>query len=243
MLDAAADGAERALWDLCLVEENSKATATALRQLHPTRRRLSQEWRDPEVRMRSRALDQWMDIAELAGENSALVCRARAEQRADEGPSWRRSVEDAISSRATSTLAKRASALLMYVRWARSTTGSALNAFPFRESFVYAYTCFLRDVSAPATRAKSFVEAAVLAGALLEIDGGIQLSKSHRIRGGGNSSFARKRLLKKARALAKHELQAFEVAAFEAASRCTNTSQPSSASWFIREPDSRMQLG
>ena len=43
VLDAAADGAERALLDLGLVEENFKATATALRQRNPTRRRLSQE--------------------------------------------------------------------------------------------------------------------------------------------------------------------------------------------------------
>eukprot|EP00972_Heterocapsa_arctica_P061878 9121755-Heterocapsa_arctica.AAC.1 len=85
---------------------------------------------------------------------------------------------------------------------------------------IYEYLKHLREELAPATRAKSFLEAITLTGSLLEIGGLDEVAKSHRITGVMHSSYRTKRLTVKARALRQDELAVFEIAVSQAACLC-----------------------
>jgi hypothetical protein len=168
---------------------------------------------------RDRVINSWLDLALLTGGCSSLMKRAFATH-ADEGIEWQRSVVDALQSRATNTLAKRANSLALYVRWCSVRYGDCTVAFPFEEPTVYRYLSQLREDCAPATRARSFLEAATLFSSILEIPGFDDVSGSFRVSGVSHASFRTKRLTRKARALTRSEVITFEVGVFEAACLC-----------------------
>jgi hypothetical protein len=198
-----------------LVSLSFQETRTATIRRKP-RSAKDQGWGASEDARRDRVINSWLDLALLTGSCSSLMKRAFATH-ADEGIEWQRSVVDALQSRATNTLAKRANSLALYVRWCSVRYGDCTVAFPFEEPTVYRYLSQLREDCAPATRARSFLEAATLFSSILEIPGFDDVSGSFRVSGVSHASFRTKRLTRKARALSRSEVITFEVGVFEAA--------------------------
>ena len=108
----------------------------------------------------------------------------------------RRSLEDALREKATGTLNKRAGSILLYLGWGRAKGYTDQELVPFREATAYEYARDLYDDEAPATRASSFLEATLLASALLGL-GSEDLLQSARLKGAVFGSFERKRLTDK----------------------------------------------
>ena len=184
-----------------------------------SRRSKAQGWGASEDERRDRVINSWLDLALLSGSCSSLMKRAFATH-ADVGIAWQRSVSDSLHSKATNTLAKRANSLALYVRWCTVRYGDSTVAFPFEEPTLYRYLSQLREEGAPATRARSFIEAATLFSCILEIPGFDEVSGSFRVSGVSHASFRTKRLTRKARALFRSEVITFEVGVFEAACPC-----------------------
>ena len=111
-------------------------------------------WKASEAKRRAAALDQWCDMAEIAGANSELYVKATADNTAP----WHESVHDALSQKAPNTLVKRVCSLWLFLRWIKLEYGKAAMAFPIDEDKVYKYVRFLRSTGAPATRAKRKVD-------------------------------------------------------------------------------------
>jgi hypothetical protein len=215
-------GPQKACLPLAVTEEVAQAafeeTRTARLSRHK-RRKLHGNWTSKEAAQRDKVFGLWSELAAIAGPASALFVRAMSEQKG-EGDDWRRSISDAIERRATSTLAKRAASMFLFTRWAAVREGSTAKAFPFQERMIYEYLKHLREELAPATRAKSFLEAITLAGSLLEIGGLDEVARSNRITGVMYASYRTKRLTVKARALRQDELAVFEIAVTQAACLC-----------------------
>ena len=98
----------------------------------------------------------------------------------------------------------------LFLRWIRLRTGKASFGFPFKENWVYKYVCHLRASGAPATKAKAFVEAVLYTGAVVEISGVEEVSRSSRIHGAAHLIALKKRPTKKARGLKVAEVLCLE---------------------------------
>jgi hypothetical protein len=120
-----------------------------------------------------------------------------------------RSLEDSLRERAVATLNKRAGSILLYLRWGRARGYTDAELLPFRERTAYEYARDLADDDAPATRASSFVEAALLASELLRLPSE-DLLASARVKGAVYGSYERKRLTKKRDGLSANAVWALE---------------------------------
>ena len=165
-------------------------------------------------------VDVWLDLIVLAGANSGLYKRIRSSFDHEQVEGWLQCTRDALETKATSTLHKRAASFLLYVRWCGVVFDSPARAFPLEEPAVYRYLSMLREEGAPATRAKTFLESATLVCCILEIPGLDDLSASFRLSGVAHASFKSKRLTQKARALTRKELIVLETGVFCAGSVC-----------------------
>ena len=121
----------------------------------------------------------------------------------------RRSLDDALRERAPATLNKRAGSILLYLRWGRAKGYTDAELLPFRERTAYEYARDLADDEAPATRASSFVEAALLSSELLRM-ASENLLASARLKGAVYGSFEKKRLTKKRDGLTANAIWALE---------------------------------
>ena len=104
-----------------------------------------------------------------------------------------RSLQDALRTRTTPTLNKRAGSILLYLRWGRAKGYTDGELLPFLENTAYSYARDLFDDRAPATRASSFVEAAFVASSVLGLASD-DLQASARLKGAVYGSFQTKRL-------------------------------------------------
>eukprot|EP00971_Amphidinium_carterae_P335616 6471575-Amphidinium_carterae.1 len=94
-------------------------------------------------------------------------------------------VRDSFAERSTGTLRLRVTSLKLYGRW----KGHVL---PVTEESVYEYLCHLRDVGAPPTRGKSFVEAVCLLAAVAGAPCLSLVAQSARVRGAAFNLLATK---------------------------------------------------
>ncbi|CAK0823995.1 unnamed protein product [Prorocentrum cordatum] len=161
-----------------------------------------------EAEERELRLKQLLLVARTAGDH----CRFNREA-ADAADDLRvhELLVNTFAGKATSTLARRACSMSLYMRWTRDNFGSAAHGFPLSESKAYEY---VEDL-----RATGFLEAALLVHGTLgvEVEGG--LPQSARIRGAVARSWERKRLTVNARPLKVKHLRLLESLTKEAPPR------------------------
>ncbi|CAE7223053.1 unnamed protein product [Symbiodinium natans] len=113
---------------------------------------------------RARAIALWSTII-VAGAASTpvglLVINAPDDETA------KKILLDVFARKATATLRSRAGSLLQYLRWVRVSYVDRITIFPLEEVRLYNYVCFLRENSAPPTKAERFVQSARFACTLL----------------------------------------------------------------------------
>ena len=108
---------------------------------------------------RQAALEDWLNLVYKAGKESTLF-EAASGGGASEVKS---SLDDAMASKATGTLRRRAASLILFVDWCETNLHPP---FPITEERVYSYVKHLEDSEAPATRASAFNEALNLANGM-----------------------------------------------------------------------------
>ena len=116
-------------------------------------------------------------------------------------------LEDIFARKKNGTLQVRLSAMMMYVRWARST---GLMAFPLIETQCYDYVDGLRRDGAPATRATSFRGALAFCKGTIQLEGVDEVLESTRIAGSSHRSYMTKRVLKQRDALTVNQVMTLE---------------------------------
>ena len=97
-------------------------------------------------------------------------------------------VSDAFSNKATATLKARASSLLAFGRWKRTTAvGNSDGVFPIDEQMAYDYLCELRYMKAAPSKGKRFLEAVGFSKGLLgaQVD---EVLSSARVKGAASGS-------------------------------------------------------
>ena len=152
---------------------------------------------------RLKALGRWRWIIESAGQNAQLF-----RQMSSQGPeASAQLVADTFYGKSTSTLRKRACAVLLYVEWA-----GGQSAFPVTEPKVYDYVSYLRAEGAPATRATSFLEAINFAVPLLGLAVAPEVTTSARVRGAALASLDRKGVTRQAPPFEVQLVEALELA-------------------------------
>ncbi len=158
--------------------------------LPPSKRRRIRWPKKPKTEEEDKAkeIHKWQAIIELAGPEACGLAGDLVKEPDDERR-WR-ILEAVCHGKSSETLRKRSGAINLYIRWART---SATAPFPFHEHVVWNYVAFLHDVKAPATRAKSFIEAGHLTTELLSMFNGMSVFESPRIDGAVKQSFDRKR--------------------------------------------------
>ena len=111
-----------------------------------------------------------------------------------------RSIVDAVVGvRSPATLVKRANSLLSFLRWVAHSCDE--NVDPFCEGVLWKFFTFLKDMSAPATRADSTLSAMRFAHFVLGFDGLATAVTSRRLVGISEIMLSGKRLLKQATVL------------------------------------------
>ena len=138
---------------------------------------------------RGSILSKWAAIVEDVGPASGLYQKLLGHDEEER----LHIIKDTFAEKSTATLCKRACSLLLFCRWARPLTDSAL--FPFSEGLVYEYLRFLRREKAPATRAQSLLEAIAFSVGLLEIKQ-MEVVMSPRVRGSSHELWSGKRILR-----------------------------------------------
>jgi hypothetical protein len=120
-----------------------------------------------------------------------------------------RVLSDVFEPKATSTLQKRAGALLQMMRWLRAKHAHR-TLLPFDEAVAYSYLCSLRENKAPASRSQSFREAVAFAFGLIGADGAETIMTSSRCQGVALALLKTKAIQKQ-----KSPWKVFQVEAFE----------------------------
>ena len=144
-------------------------------------------WPIAQERALARALEAWRIIlmdnlaGTMVGKQIDDALKGDPEAKAME-----KSISDALSGKAVSTLRSRSSSLLAYGRWLRGVASDA-PIFPMSESQAYTYVQELREHNAPRTRASRFLEAVSFAHHMLGADVGDTL-RSSRVKGAATVS-------------------------------------------------------
>ena len=118
-----------------------------------------------------------------------------------------RSFTAAFFGKPSSTLAKRANSIRLYIRWAQA---SGRKPFPLSEEGVFSYLDDLNLEGAPPTRAASFKEALNFAKGYAGLGGVTEVLSSRRVQGAALASYSRKREVLKRLALSKVEILRLE---------------------------------
>ena len=151
------------------------------------------------------ALRTWRGLLDEMGESSGLfkqIMSCENNKIAD------RSFNFAFFGKPSSTLAKRACSLRLYVRWAHA---SGFKAFPLSEEVVFKYLDDLLQEGAPPTRAQSFTEALNFAKGYVGLQGVPDALSSRRVHGAVLASFSRKGVRKQRSPLTKAEVVSLEL--------------------------------
>ena len=109
---------------------------------------------------RSVAVGKWMELVELAIQESAVgrqIVEAQACGKDDFHVTH--ILESLVAAKATGTLSTRAGALFQYIAWFQRTAPTGSRPFPIRESAAFDYLVEMKRTRAPPTRAASFMQA------------------------------------------------------------------------------------
>eukprot|EP00971_Amphidinium_carterae_P013234 260813-Amphidinium_carterae.1 len=112
-------------------------------------------------------------------------------------------ISDAFADRATGTLKLRVVSLRLFERWSGAK-------FPLSEQAAYAYVSHLRETKAPPSRAKMFVEAAVLLAAVAQAGDLEGLVKSARLKGAAYRQLSHKSMRRQRSPLTLRQVVALE---------------------------------
>lgn len=154
---------------------------------------------------RQAALEDWLHLVYKAGRESALFEAASGGGESE----VKSSLDDAMASKATGTLSRRASSLILFVDWCETNLHPP---FPITEERVYCYVKYLEDSEKPATRASAFKEALNFASGMLGLKGVSQAVLSARVRGCVYNSLKRKRVTVKKEPWTKEDIVKMEEA-------------------------------
>ena len=154
---------------------------------------------------RQAALEDWLHLVYKAGKESALFEAASGGGESE----VKSSLDDAMASKATGTLSRRASSLILFVDWCETNLHPP---FPITEERVYCYVKYLEDSEKPATRASAFKEALNFASGMLGLKGVSQAVLSARVRGCVYNSLKRKRVTVKKEPWTKEDIAKMEEA-------------------------------
>ncbi len=133
---------------------------------------------------RGKVINTWMTI--LANCDGAAVAGDGGD---DDDDGIRRSIEMAVTKRATSTLAKRGAAVLTFIRWFRGMDLPGL-PLPVAEPVLFRYMLELLDAGAAPTKASGVLEGLNLAAAVLGFSA--EAHHSQRVKGCAEASMNRK---------------------------------------------------
>ena len=122
-------------------------------------------------------------------------------------------LEDIFAKKKNGTLQVRLSAMMLYIRWARS---KGWDAFPISDDQVYQYVDQLRKDGAPATRANSFRSALAFCKGTIQLEGVDEVLQSGRVTGSAHRSYLTKRILRQRDALTVVQVSTLEVIVAEA---------------------------
>ena len=161
--------------------------------------RVRMPWDQAEVDDRQKVFAGWLVIID-----EARKCCKAAEMIDQSGEEV---LEDIFARKKNGTLQVRLSAMMMYVRWARS---KGLVAFPLTEAQCYCYVDGLRRDGAPATRATSFRGALAFCKGTIQLEGVDEVLESTRIAGSSHRSYMTKRVLKQRDALTVNQVMTLE---------------------------------
>ena len=161
--------------------------------------RVRRPWAQSEADDRQKALAGWMAIIDEARK----VCKASSML----DQCGETVLDDIFARKKNGTLQVRLSAMMMYVRWARS---KGPDAFPLTKEQCYAYVDGLRKDGAPATRAASFRSALAFCKGTLQLEGVDDVLESARIIGSSHRSYLTKRVLKQRDALTVSQVSTLE---------------------------------
>ena len=117
-------------------------------------------------------------------------------------------LEDIFAKKKNGTLQVRLSAMMLYIRWARS---KGWDAFPISEAQVYQYVDQLRKDGAPATRVKSFRSALAFCKGTIQLEGVDEVLQSGRVTGSAHRSYLTKRILRQRDALTVVQVSTLEM--------------------------------
>ena len=161
--------------------------------------RVRPPWAQAEADDRQKVLGGWLVVIDEARN----FCKAAGmiDQSGEEV------LEDVFARKKNSTLQVRLSAMMMYVRWARS---KGFEAFPLKEEQCYNYVDGLRRDGAPATRATSCRSALAFCKGTIQLEGVYDVLESARITGSSHRSYMTKRVLKQRDALTVDQVMALE---------------------------------
>ena len=123
-------------------------------------------------------------------------------------------IRDVFQSRATSTLSKRAAALMKFLKWMRTSYGRS--PFPVKEDKAYEYVRLLIKSKAAATEPSGFRSALSFAAELLKLQGAELAANSGRLRGAVNGHLLTKPQRKFAKRLKLDMARVLEHAVFKA---------------------------
>ena len=140
---------------------------------------------EEEKQERDKELERWMVVCAAIG-TECETCKMIQ----DEGSAM---LVDVLARKKTGTLKVRSTAVLLYIRWAKS---KGLPAFPLSVEKAYKYVDELRRNKAPATRANSFRSALAFLKGTFKVAGVDEILDSAAVSGSCHRSFLTKRLLK-----------------------------------------------
>ena len=160
--------------------------------------------------LRSRALNRFkilvcLDLSATGIGRSMLNCMGKLDSSTD----VLQVLEDALASKATGTLLKRASSLWRWANWlAASGKGTC---FVQTEATVYQYMNYLRDSGSAPTSASHFVEAVRFAEQVFKlVKMNVQAVLTSRVTGAAHNMFLQKRKLMQAPPFSVQAVSAFE---------------------------------
>lgn len=157
-----------------------------------------------DLRFKSLSLVKWMLTSDMSSTNfGQLLLQQGASQEL-----INQSLQDALASKASATLYKRARALWEFFTWMRALGhGSGLD---FTEPLVYTYLCKLRSDQRGATSGEAMLQAIRFFHAVFGLVHFNPNLASSRVRGVAHAMFVQKRSLQQARSLYVPELRGLE---------------------------------
>lgn len=162
--------------------------------------------------MRLRAITRWRIVIEMDLQASSIgrILMNHCNSLNDEHIICA-SIQDVFANKSTATLAKRVSSVLRYADWLKES--KPLEPFSFKEEFLYAYACHLRDTKAPPTTAESFRQAVSFSAHVLGFDVAIAAAASPRFTGACHAMHLLKPVTKQSVSLTVTEVQLLEALA------------------------------